>query len=326
MRRFVDLFGLWIVLVTALALIEPATFLWFKLAWINPLLCVIMIGMGLTLTWDDFARVGRAPLPILLGVFAQFVIMPLAGWGVGHLYGLSTPFAVGLILVACCPGGTASNVIAYVARADVALSVSMTTLSTLAAVAATPFLTAALAGSRVEVDALSLLMKMAWVVLLPVIGGLSLRTFAPRLTEKVLPVAPSIAVAAILAIVGGIVASQQKMILGSESLLVAAAVATVHGIGAALGYTAGKLITRLERVGRTVAIEVGMQNAGLAFALAKTPGAFPTAIIGQVMVPCVFSGITSCLLGSGLAAVWSRRPLQDMPRKQPVTSPIELSS
>ena len=206
MKRFVDLFGLWIVLTVVAALADPATFLWFKLAWINPLLCVIMIGMGLTLTWDDFARVGRAPLPILLGVLAQFTIMPMMGWSVGMAYGLATPAAVGLVLVACCPGGTASNVIAYVARADVALSVSMTTISTLVAVLATPFLTDALVGSRVEVDAIALLLKMGWVVLLPVAAGLSLRTFTPRFTERLLPFAPSVAVLAILAIVGGIVA------------------------------------------------------------------------------------------------------------------------
>jgi BASS family bile acid:Na+ symporter len=156
-KRFVDAFSLWIVLSTALALAYPPSFTWFDLAWINPLLSVIMLGMGLTLTWDDFARVGSAPKPILLGVLLQFTIMPLAGYGIGLVFGLEPALAAGLILVSCCPGGTASNVIAYIARADVAMSVSMTLLSTLAAVVMTPFLTSMLVGQSVAVDALILL-------------------------------------------------------------------------------------------------------------------------------------------------------------------------
>ncbi len=315
MKRFVDAFSLWIVLSTALALAYPPSFTWFDLAWINPLLGVIMLGMGLTLTWDDFARVGSAPKPILLGVLLQFTIMPLAGYGIGIVYGLEPALAAGLILVSCCPGGTASNVIAYIARADVALSVSMTLLSTLAAVVMTPFLTSMLVGQSVSVDAFILLEGTLKVILVPVLAGLVLRRYAPALTERLLPIAPSVAVIAIILIVAGIVAHMQPTILKAGLLLVAA-VGSVHALGAGLGYLVGKRLSHSDRVGRTISIEVGMQNAGLGIALAKS-GAFTSPLVA---LPCAFSGLWSCILGSGLAAYWSRRPTGEAPPSDELAS------
>lgn len=304
MQRFVDAFSIWFISVTVLGLVYPPALSWFHLNWIGPMLAVIMLAMGLTLTWDDFARVGRAPKPILLGVVLQFTIMPLTGYAIGWLYGLETALAVGLILVAACPGGTASNVVAYIARADVALSVSMTLISTLVAVFATPFLTAALAGSWVEVDPMILLGRTVAAVLIPVLAGLSIRSFLPGLAQKCLPAAPVVAVLFLLVLIGGTVANMQPAMLRA-GLLLLAAIGTVHVLGAILGYMLGRLLSRNEVVSRTVAIEVSMQNAGIGIALAES-GAFVSPL---VVLPSIFSGLWSCLIGSILAAIWSRLPI-----------------
>lgn len=146
-------FPLWALLASLLALYEPTLFTWFTGPLITIGLGVIMLGMGLTLEFEDFRRVSTRPRVVVLGLVLQYTVMPLLGWGIGLAFGLPAPFAVGLILVACCPGGTASNVVTYLARADVPLSVTMTACSTLAAAAMTPSLTALLAGSRVDVPA-----------------------------------------------------------------------------------------------------------------------------------------------------------------------------
>lgn len=304
MNRFVDAFSIWLVVVTVLGLVYPPALSWFQLTWIGPMLGIIMLAMGLTLTWDDFARVGRAPKPILLGVVLQFTIMPLAGYSIGLLYGLETALAIGLILVAACPGGTASNVVAYIAGADVALSVSMTLVSTLVAVVATPFLTAALAGSRVDVDPMILLGRTATVVLVPVLAGLTIRSFFPAATRTFLPFAAPVAVVFLLVLIGGTVANMQPAML-KAGLLLLAAIGTVHVIGAILGYSLGRFFSKNEVVARTVAIEVSMQNAGIGIALAQS-GAFTSPL---VVLPSIFSGLWSCLIGSILAAIWSRVPI-----------------
>lgn len=155
MRRLLELvanaFPLWVLLAAGVAVVQPASFSWLNDGAVVWALAVIMLGMGLTLSLDDFVRVSSRPLAVLAGFVAQFLIMPLAGWGVATALGLAPPLAVGLILVSCCPGGTASNVVTYIARADVALSVVMTACSTLAAVVLTPLLTRLLAGQLVEV-------------------------------------------------------------------------------------------------------------------------------------------------------------------------------
>jgi len=202
---FVRLFPLWVTLGGVVALLYPPTFTWFlDLGLITPGLQIIMLGMGLTLELDDFSRVLRAPAPIAWGVLLQYTVMPMLGWTMGYLFALPTPFAVGLVLVCCCPGGTASNVIAYLAKADVALSVSMTAVSTMLAALCTPLLTTLIVGSRVDVDGWGLFLSTAKVVLLPVAVGLFLRHYLPRFTERLLPVAPAAAVLMIVAIVAAI--------------------------------------------------------------------------------------------------------------------------
>jgi BASS family bile acid:Na+ symporter len=269
---------------------------------VTPGLQIIMLGMGLTLEFSDFARVARTPAPILWGVLLQYTVMPLVGWGSSYLFDLPTPFAVGLILVCCCPGGTASNVIAYLAKADVALSVSMTAFSTMLAAACTPLLTTWLVGSRVDVDARGLLVTTAEVVLLPVVIGLVLRRYLPKVTEKILPFAPAAAVVMIVLIVAAILGAQKDAVLDSGWRLLAAVV-TAHAVGFFLGYVFGGLAGGFGNVARTISIEVGMQNSGLGAVLAQAHFANPLTAI-----PSALSAMTHCIIGSAVAAWWSRQP------------------
>jgi BASS family bile acid:Na+ symporter len=303
MTTFVRLFPLWVTLGGVVALIHPPTFTWFlDYGLIPPGLQIIMLGMGLTLELADFSRVFRAPAPIGLGVLLQYSVMPLLGWSIGYLFALPTPFAVGLVLVCCCPGGTASNVITYLAKADVALSVSMTAFSTVLAALCTPLLTTWIVGSRVDVDGWGLFLSTAKVVLLPVALGLLLHRYLPRLTERLLPVAPAAAVLMIVAIVAAILGAQKEAVLDS-GLSLLAAVVTTHSLGFLLGYLLAGWSIGFGSVARTASIEVGMQNSGLGAVLAQAHFANPLTTI-----PSAISAITHCIIGSGLAAWWARRP------------------
>ena len=303
---FVRLFPLWVTLGGVVALLHPPTFTWFlDYGLITPGLQIIMLGMGLTLEVADFSRVFKRPAPIGAGVLLQYTVMPLLGWVVGTAFSLSTPFAVGLVLVCCCPGGTASNVIAYLAKADVALSVSMTAFSTMLAALCTPLLTTWIVGSRVDVDAWGLFVSTAKVVLLPVGVGLFMRRYLPRLTEKLLPFAPAAAVLMIVAIVAAILGARKDAVLQSGLSLLAAVVLT-HSLGFLLGYLIAGFRFGFESVARTTAIEVGMQNSGLGAVLAQAHFANPLTVI-----PSAISAITHCILGSALAAWWSRHAPPD---------------
>ena len=299
---FLRLFPLWVTLGGVAALVYPPTFTWFlDFGLITPGLQIIMLGMGLTLELDDFSRVLRAPAPIAWGVLLQYTVMPMLGWTMGYLFALPTPFAVGLVLVCCCPGGTASNVIAYLAKADVALSVSMTAVSTMLAALCTPLLTTLIVGSRVDVDGWGLFLSTAKVVLLPVAVGLFLRHYLPRFTERLLPIAPAAAVLMIVAIVAAILGAQKTAVLDS-GLSLLGAVVTTHTLGFVLGYLLAVWRSGDQSVARTTAIEVGMQNSGLGAVLAQANFANPLTAI-----PSAISAITHCIIGSACAAWWSRR-------------------
>ncbi len=307
----VNAFPLWILLFSALALVEPSWFSWFSGPWITWGLGVIMLGMGLTLHPEDFRRVFRTPRWVVAGAVLQFTVMPLLGWGLGYLFGLPVPFAVGLILVASCPGGTASNVISYLARAHVALSVTMTAVSTLMAVVMTPLLTTLLIGDKVEVSALNLFLGTVKVVLAPVVLGVLLNRYLPRMTEKVLPVAPLVAVVAIVLIVASIIGQGRQEILHSGMRL-AGAVVTLHLSGFVLGYLLSRLMTKEKIVNRTISIEVGMQNSGLGAYLARANFANPA-----VAIPSALSSATHSLLGSLAAGIWRRSVKKTTPPANP---------
>ena len=240
------------------------------------------------------------PRPIGLGVAAQFLVMPALAWGIGWALALPTPFAVGLILVGSAPGGTASNVVTYIARASLPLSVLMTMCSTLAAILFTPTLTSLYAGRMVPVDAFGLFLSTVQVVLIPVFAGLLLNHFAPALVRRVQPVAPLVAVLAIVMICASIIGQRADEIL-QAALPLLASVFLLHAGGFALGWASAGALGFGATVRRTVSIEVGMQNSGLAVVLANQHFTNPlTAVPGAV------SAVLHCVLGSALAAVWRR--------------------
>lgn len=259
-----------------------------------------MLGMGLTLDLADFKRVMQYPTWVLTGIVLQYSIMPFLGWSLSYAFKLPPPLAVGLILVSCCPGGTASNVIAYLAKVDVALSVTMTSFTTLMAIAVTPLLTSWLAGSRIEVNAWGLFFSTLQVVLIPVATGVFFNRLMPRLTRSILPFAPAVAVIAITLIVASIIGAGRRDILDAGARLVLA-VFTLHGAGFVLGYLLSRAILRRELPARTISIEVGMQNSGLGAVLARQNFSNPL-----VAIPSAISSLFHSVIASALAGIWRK--------------------
>lgn len=301
LNTLANLFPLWVLAASALALVHPPLFTWFEGPLVVWGLALIMLGMGITLSVDDFRRVLTRPRPVLLGFAAQFSIMPLMGYAAGLAFALPTPLAVGLILVGCCPGGTASNVVSFIARADVALSVLMTMCSTMAAIAFTPLLTSWLAGTMVPVDAWGLFLSTVQVVLLPVALGLFLHHGAPRVVTAVLPVAPLVSVLTIALICASVIGGSAEVIR-SSGLRLLLAIVSFHAGGFLLGYAASRVFGHGHLISRTVSIEVGMQNSGLAVVLARRHFADPLSA-----VPGAISSVVHSLTGSLLAALWRLR-------------------
>jgi BASS family bile acid:Na+ symporter len=300
LNHLTNAFPLWVLLGAVIALIDPALVTWFHGPYIVWGLAVIMLGMGITLSVEDFKRVLKMPRAVAVGLLAQYAIMPFLGWSLAHLLSLPTPLAVGLILVACCPGGTASNVVTYIARANVALSVLMTMCSTFAAVIMTPLLTQWLAGTLVPVDGRGLFMSTVQVVLLPVLLGITIHHLVPRLVSAVLPVAPLISVLTIALICASII-GQSASELKASGLLLLLAVALLHAGGFALGHVFARFLGYDHIIRRTVSIEVGMQNSGLGAVLARRHFADPITAL-----PAAISATVHSVFGSFLAALWRR--------------------
>ena len=265
-------------------------------SWVTSLLGVIMFGMGLTLRPVDFVLVAKRPLPVLIGVVAQFVIMPLVAVIVVKVLNLPADIAAGVILVGCAPGGTSSNVVSYLARGDVALSVTMTSISTLLAPVLTPLLTLWLAGEYMPVSAGSMAMSIVKVVLVPVVGGLLVRMLLPKIVGKIQAVLPWISVAAIAAIVCIVVGGSHDNI-ATAGALVLAAVILHNGFGYLLGYLTGTFTGQPVTACRTMAVEVGMQNSGLATSLASAYMNPLAALPGAVF--SVWHNLSGALLAAG---------------------------
>ena len=299
-----NLFPVWVLAGGGLALVKPAWFTWFSGGFITWGLAVIMLGMGITLSMEDCKRVLKMPRAVGIGFAAQYLIMPFLGWGIAHLLKLETPFAVGLILVSCCPGGTASNVVNFLARSNVALSVLMTMCSTMGAIVMTPLLTKWLAGQYVPVDALGLFLSTLKIVLAPVVIGVALNRYLPRFVKLVLPVAPLTSVLAIVLICASIIGSSATQFKQSGGELVLA-VLLLHTGGFSLGYLFSRLLRCDELTSRTISVEVGMQNSGLGAALARAHfTALPLAAL-----PCALSATFHSVIGSLLAGYWRWRPV-----------------
>lgn len=318
LRTITNNFAALTVIGVGLAWLYPPAFTWMTDGRISfagqPLLSlalgVIMLAMGLTLTFEDYRGLARMPRALLAGVGLQFLVMPLSGFAVAKLLGLEPGLAVGLILVACCPGGTASNIVTYIARGHVALSVAMTMASTLAAVVLTPLLTGWLAGAYVEIDRWNLLVNMVAVVLLPVVAGTLLNRLFPRAAARVSEVLPLVAIVLVILIVGGIVGGSKAQIIANAGVLLLATF-LLHASGFALGYLLARVLGLGVIEARTISIEVGMQNSGLGSGLAKTP-AFAAQFANATQaalapVPAAISAVWHVLIGSLLAGVWRRR-------------------
>lgn len=321
-ERATRLFALWTVIGAAWAWLIPEHFTWvadgsvrpFGQPLISVLLGVVMLGMGITLEFDDFRRIARMPRCVAAGVALQFTVMPLAGLAMAWLFGLEPGLAVGLILVACCPGGTASNVVAYLARANVALSVTMTMASTVVAIVMTPILAGWLAGVYVSIDRWNLFREMVAVVLVPVLSGVLMARYLPSLSRTIARFSPLVSVFAVVVIVSGIIARSKPQIAEHAGVLIAAVVG-LHAIGFGFGWIVTRIIGFDVAAQRTISIEVGMQNSGLGASLASS-SAFRSqfAVPAQAAlapVPAALSAVTHVIIGSVLASVWARGETRD---------------
>lgn len=271
--------GVLVLVAAVMALVFPDMLTQVRPTVINYLLGLVMFGMGLTLNLHDFKVVFSRPRDVVIGCMAQFTLMPLTAWALARLFQLDEALALGVVLVGCCPGGTASNVITYLAKGDLALSVGMTGVSTLMAPFLTPLLTWTLAGKSVDVDVASMFLSILYVVILPIVVGLLVKWLWPRFTERAtdyLPALSSVAIALIVSIV--ISANASKLLAGGMLIVV---VVILHNIcGLSLGYVLGWLCSFTEPKKRAVSIEVGMQNSGLASSLATIHfAAYPLATI-----------------------------------------------
>ena len=292
-----------IVLVVALlALFVPATCLWVQTSWINFLLMMVMFGMGLTLKSEDFVLVFRRPGDILAGCVAQYTLMPLLAFVIGRLFGMEEGLMAGMILVGCCPGGTSSNVVTYLSGGDVPLSVSMTSVNTLLAPVLTPAITYLLLHATVSVDITAMFLSIVQVVILPIVLGVAFNRFAGEAAHKVAQGLPLVSVTAITLIVASVVSHNAQRILSTGPVIFAAVI--LHNL---LGYGAGYLVARILRMTpaktKAMAIEVGMQNSGLATSLAGNVfSALPMAT-----VPGAIFSIWHNISGAMLAGILRRK-------------------
>ncbi len=297
--RTTSLFPLWAILFSILAYLCPQCLVGFKPAIIY-LLGVVMFGMGMTLTADNFAAVLKRPNVVTVGVLLQYLLMPLIAWGLSRALNLSPELMVGMVLVGSSPGGTASNVICYLARGDVALSITLTALSTLLAVLASPLLTWLYIGHTVEVPVVKMLLDVLKVVIVPVAVGVVINTLIGHRIGEAKKIFPLISVAAIVFIIAIIIALNQAR-LQQLAMTLFIAVVLHNALGLVGGYWLARGFGYDLRICRTLAIEVGMQNSGLAVALSIKFFSPLAALPGALF------SIWHNLSGSLLASWWSRR-------------------
>lgn len=300
--RFVGkTFAFWVTAFAVVAYFYPPLFTWVMpiVPW---LLGVIMFGMGITLTPSDFKILGKHPKAVIIGVIAQFAIMPLTAYALSVLLHLPSAIAIGVILVGACPGGTASNVISYLARGNVALSVAVTSISTLLAPILTPAIFYALANQWLEVSAGAMFISILKMVLLPIVLGIAAHTVFKKQTESATEILPLISVVAIVLIIGAVVGASKGKIAES-GLLIFGVVILHNGIGYLLGFFAAKACKLPYDAQKTLAIEVGMQNSGLAVALAAAH--FATSPLAAV--PGAIFSVWHNISGSILASYWAAK-------------------
>lgn len=291
-----------VVVVAAAALFMPETLIWIKTKWITTLLMIVMFGMGLTLSPEDFAIVFKRPKDVILGCIAQFAIMPFLAFALGKVFVLDDALLVGVILVGTCPGGTASNVMTYLAKGDVALSVGMTSVSTLLAPVLTPALTYLLLRETISVDTMAMFLSIVKVVILPIAAGFIINKFFNETTQKAVKALPLVSVTAIVMIVASVVAANSAKIM-STGFIVFTVVILHNILGYALGYGVAMLVKAPLAKKKAIAIEVGMQNSGLAASLAAT--SFPNLALATVpgAIFSVWHNISGAILANIFAAM-----------------------
>lgn len=297
-KTITNLFPVWAILLSVLAFFQPTIFTSLK-SLIVPLLTVIMLAMGLTLTAKDFANVSKNIKAVSVGVILQFTIMPIVALAIATLLNFDVNLTVGLVLVGAVAGGTSSNVMCFLAKGDVALSISMTAISTLLGVIFTPLLVEMLAGKAIDIPVMGMIVSLIKIVLIPVILGVIINTFLHKPINKIAPALPLISMAAIVIIIAIVVALNVKQLI-EVGVMVAIAVILHNSIGLLAGYFITKKLGFEEKICRTIAFEVGLQNSGLATALAMKFFAPTAAIAGTIF--SVWHNIS----GSILAGYWSR--------------------
>lgn len=305
LEKISDFFGTYmafiVLAVAALALFAPGTCLWVQTSWVNYLLMVVMFGMGLTLKLDDFKLVFTRPKDIIVGCLAQFTVMPILAWILGKVFQLDPALMAGVVLVGTCPGGTSSNVITYLSKGDVPLSVGMTSVNTLLAPFLTPAITYFLLRTTVTVDMVSMFMSIVKVVIIPIALGFVINKMFGKTTQKMVKVLPSVSVIAICLIVAAVVSHNAEKIM-STGVLVFVVVILHNLLGYACGFLVGKLLRLNIAKTKALSIEIGMQNSGLATSLAGT--AFPT--LAMATVPGAVFSVWHNISGAVLANIYNR--------------------
>ena len=300
--------AVFVIAIAAIALVEPVSFKWVAPN-ITLLLGIVMFGMGMTLKLSDFKLVFQRPRDVFIGALAQFTIMPLLAYILATAFGLPPELAAGVILVGTCPGGTSSNVMTYLARGDVALSVSMTMTTTILAPIVTPLLTWWLAGAWVEISLAAMMMSIVQVVILPIVAGLIINSFFEAQVQKVIKILPLVSVTAIVLIVGGVVAVSSQKIM--ETGLLIMAVVMCHNL---LGYGTGFLLAKALHMdlskAKAISIEVGMQNSGLATSLAMLHFGPAAAIPGAIF--SVWHNISGSLAANYLSSRLNKEELPEV--------------
>lgn len=287
-------FAVWVIVFALLGFVLPATFSIFA-PWIVVLLGIIMFGMGLTISGKDFAEVVRRPFDVTIGVLSQFIVMPLLAVLLTQVIPMSPEVAAGVILVGCCPGGTASNVMTYLSKGDVALSVACTSVTTLLAPIVTPFLVWLFASQYLPVDAMSMFLSIVKVILVPLALGFILQKIMPGVVKAAIPALPLVSVVGIVLIVAAVVAVN-KAAISQSGLLIFAVVVLHNGFGLLLGYFAARFAGLSLAKRKAISIEVGMQNSGLGAALANAHfsplAAVPSAVFS------VWHNVSGALIAS----------------------------
>lgn len=299
---FIKYMAIIILLVGIISLFEPQAGIWIPTAWINYMLMVVMFGMGLTLKPESFTALLKMPRKLAICVIAQYSIMPLLAFLLCHLLRLDAALSAGVILVGACPGGTASNVITYFAKGDVALSVCMTGINTLLAPILTPFITFILLNTTVEVELTGMVLGIVSVVLVPIICGFLIRKFFGNITEQYIDILPVISVIAICLIVSTVVAHNAEKIF-TCGLTVLSVVILHNLLGYGFGYSVARALKMTPAQIKAVSIEIGMQNSGLASGLAGT--SFPA--LTMATVPGAIFSVWHNISGAILAELFKRR-------------------